>query len=76
MKKRYLELTTDELRDEENELRTALFNLRLQNTTKELENSTKLRDTRRDLARVLTAIRQKEIAAEKEKATEGATNAT
>lgn len=64
MKTRYPEMSPEELRNEENQLRTALFNLRLGNTTKELEDTSKIRATRRDLARVMTALRQKEIAAQ------------
>lgn len=62
-KKQYPDMTVDQLRDEENEIRTAMFNLRLGNTTKELENTAIIRSTRRELARVLTAIRAKQIEA-------------
>lgn len=53
---KYAGMTLEELENEENELRTALFNLRLGNTTKELENTAQIRATKRDLARVLTAL--------------------
>jgi large subunit ribosomal protein L29 len=56
---KFAAMSTEELEAEENELRTALFNLRLGNTTKELENTAQIRNTRRDLARVLTALTQK-----------------
>jgi large subunit ribosomal protein L29 len=62
-KQKYAEKTIDELRDEENQLKTELFNMRLRNTTKELENTSKIRAARKDLARVLTRIRQLEIEA-------------
>lgn len=55
-------MSIDEMRNEESELRTALFNMRLGNTTKELANTSKIKATRRDLARLLTTIRQKELA--------------
>lgn len=58
---KYASMTEEELRNEENELRTALFNLRVQNTTKALENSTRIRATRREIARVLTALRALQI---------------
>jgi large subunit ribosomal protein L29 len=61
---KYAGMTLEELENEENELRTALFNLRLGNTTKELENTGQLRATRRDLARVLTALTLKKPASE------------
>lgn len=56
---KYREMTVDELLNEENEIRTALFNLRVGSTTKELENTARLRSTKRDLARILTMIREK-----------------
>ena len=63
MKNSYKEMSIVELRDEENILRTALFNLRVGNTTKELQDTSKIRATRHDLARLLTVVRQKELAA-------------
>ena len=62
-KKQHSDMSIDQLRDEENEIRTAMFNLRLGNTTKELENTARIRSTRRELARVLTVIRAKQIEA-------------
>jgi large subunit ribosomal protein L29 len=56
---KFAAMSVEELEAEENELRTALFNLRLGNTTKELENTAQIRNTRRDLARVMTALTQK-----------------
>ena len=61
---RYREMSDDELRDEENQLRTDLFNLRLGNTTKELEDTSKIPGARRDLARVLTVLRERELKAQ------------
>lgn len=58
MRNKFKDMTPEELLNEENELRTALFNLRLKNTTKELENTSTLKDTRRELARVMTALSQ------------------
>ena len=56
------ELTLDELEDQIDQLRTELFNLRVCNTTKELQNTARIRQTRRDLARVLTVLGQKKAA--------------
>jgi len=56
------ELTLDELEDQIDQLRTELFNLRVGNTTKELQNTARIRQTRRDLARVLTVLGQKKAA--------------
>lgn len=46
--------------------RREAFNLRLRNATGELENSTRLGDSRRDVARLLTIARQRGIDLQKE----------
>lgn len=48
------------------EARTEAFNLRLRNATGELENSARLRTSRRDVARLLTVAHQRGIDLEKE----------
>lgn len=53
------EKTVEELQRESRELRRALFNLRLQKAIGQLEKPHKLREARRDLARVLTVLRQR-----------------
>ena len=53
------ELTVEDLRDKETELAEQLFALRLQKVTGQLDNPAKLRHVRRDLARVLTVVREK-----------------
>ena len=55
------EQTVEELRDREKELAEKLFALRLQKVTGQLESPAKMRDARRDLARVLTVLREKEL---------------
>ena len=45
------------------EAKQALFNLRFQNATGQLENTAALRTTRRDIARVTTELRAREIEA-------------
>jgi large subunit ribosomal protein L29 len=47
----------DALRTKEKELRDALWKLRLQKTTGQLENPSRLRTVRRDIARVKTFAR-------------------
>ena len=50
-------------------LRTArreLFGLRFQHATGELENTSRLRDAKRDVARALTVLREREIDVNKE----------
>lgn len=54
------EMTAEELRDKETELAQQLFTLRLQKTTQgQLDNPGKMREARRDLARVLTVLQEK-----------------
>ena len=48
------------------EARREAFNLRLRNATGELENSARLRTSRRDVARLLTVARQRGIDLDKE----------
>lgn len=55
----YRDLSVEELRAREAELRKSLFNLRSRAATKELENVSRIRAEKRELARVLTTMRQK-----------------
>jgi large subunit ribosomal protein L29 len=52
-------LTVEELREEEMHLRKELFNLRFQKATGEIENPLRIRQVKRDIARVLTIITEK-----------------
>ncbi len=52
-------MTVDELKQEESNLRKELFNLRFQKVTGEIENPMRIRQTRKDIARVLTVITEK-----------------
>jgi large subunit ribosomal protein L29 len=49
-------LSIDELKQKEQDLRKELFNLRFRLATGEVENPMRIRDIRRDIARVLTAM--------------------
>jgi large subunit ribosomal protein L29 len=51
--------TVEELRDKEKELADQLFALRLQKVTGQLEKPARMRQVRRDLARVMTLLREK-----------------
>ena len=51
--------TVEELRDKEKELADQLFALRLQKVTGQLEKPARMRQVRRDLARVMTVLREK-----------------
>ncbi len=68
MKARELkEMSEAELRQKEKEVTEELFNLKFQHATGQLENTERLPQVRKDLARVKTVLRQKEIAAAKSK---------
>lgn len=54
------ELSTDELKEREVSLSQELFNLRFKRAANQLEDKMKIRATRREIARVLTIIREKE----------------
>ncbi len=56
----FREQTVEELRDRERELAEQLFALRLQQVTGQIENPAKLKMVRRDLARVMTVLREKQ----------------
>jgi large subunit ribosomal protein L29 len=58
-------MTADELKQEEANLRKELFNLRFQKVTGEIENPMRIRETRKDIARVLTVITEKSKEANK-----------
>ena len=45
------------------EAKQEMFNLRFQIVTGQLDNSSRLRTVRRDIARILTVLREKEIEA-------------
>jgi len=53
-------LTVDELKQKEQELRKELFNLRFRLATGEVENPMRIRAVRKDIARVLTVITEKQ----------------
>jgi large subunit ribosomal protein L29 len=57
---KYRELTRDELERIVRDLREELFNLRFRVSTQKLDNPLRLRHVRRDLARVLTVLREDE----------------
>ena len=59
-KKDYSSLSTDELRVEIDDARQELMNLRFQMSTGELTDHTRLRQTRRMIARILTVLSDRE----------------
>ncbi|MFZ5996016.1 MAG: 50S ribosomal protein L29 [Nitrospirota bacterium] len=52
-------LSIDELRQKEMDLRKELFNLRFQLSKGELTNNRRVRDVRKDIARILTVMTEK-----------------
>lgn len=59
------ELSDSELEKKARDLKEELFNLRFQNITGQLENPIRLRQVRRELARVKTIQRERELTAVK-----------
>jgi large subunit ribosomal protein L29 len=57
------DMTPDEIRQRVGELREELFNLRFRNSMRQLDNPLKIREGRRELARLLTVLREKEVKA-------------
>ncbi len=55
------DMTVLELNNEFKKLKNELFNLRFQHVTGQLENPIKMRDIKKDIARVKTIIREKEL---------------
>jgi len=58
---KFREMTIEELRKKDKELRKELFNLRFQHATHQLENTARLKIVRREIARVNTIIREKQL---------------
>ena len=58
------EMTPAEHNSELLKLKNELFNLRFQHVTGQLENPVKMREVRKDIARVKTVIREKELEAQ------------
>ena len=54
------EMTLEEINQRVAELREELFNLRFRNSMRQLDNPLKIRESRREMARLLTVMREKE----------------
>ena len=61
LKKELKGLSTAELVEKENELKQELFNLRFQPATGQLEGTARIREVRKQIARIKTALRQEEL---------------
>ena len=60
------EFTPEEIRQKLDESKEALFNLRFQHATDQLENPMKMRDVKQDIARMKTVLREQEPTATRE----------
>jgi len=54
------DLTLEELEEKHRQFKEELFNLRFQNAIGQLKNTSRIRDVRRTIARVLTVVREKQ----------------
>lgn len=57
----------EELLEKRKSLYTELFNLRTQLVTGQLENQKKVRETKRDIARIYTILKERQLQNEKRK---------
>lgn len=58
------DMTVDQLRDEMIKLKKEQFNLRFQQATGQLENTARMRQVRRTVARIQTLVKQKQSSVE------------
>lgn len=56
-------MTDQELAEELRRQRERLFNLRRENVTRQLENTAAIPETKKEIARILTLMRERELAA-------------
>jgi large subunit ribosomal protein L29 len=54
------EMSPEDIQERLRELREELFNMRFRNAMKQLDNPLKIRESRREMARLLTVLREKE----------------
>ncbi len=57
------ELSIEDLRSKLKEARAELFNLRFQMATSQLDNTARVKQVKKDIARILTEIRARELSA-------------
>ena len=65
-----LEMNEEELAGKQAELKDQLFKLRFQHSLGQLENAMKMKSVRRDIARVKTILRARELGKEMDKTNE------
>ncbi|KRK71157.1 50S ribosomal protein L29 [Lacticaseibacillus nasuensis] len=54
-------LTTEEMLNKEKQYKEELFNLRFQQATGQLENTARLKQVRKNIARIKTVLRQQSL---------------
>jgi len=59
--KELINLTNEELEEKLKEFKTELFNLRFQLATGQLENNMKIKEVKKDIARIKTMCREREL---------------
>ena len=69
------ELTDEQLLDRAESAKEELFNLRFQLATGQLDDSSSIRKTRHEIARIATVMRQRDIEAAREATTEAGRDA-
>ena len=55
------DLSTQELEEKIKDLKEQLFNLRFQNATNQLDNPVRIASVKKDIARVKTVLKEKEL---------------
>ena len=60
------DLSVDELQTRLGEVKEELFNLRFQNATGQLDNYKRLGELKRDVARIKTVLRERELSGDRE----------
>ena len=60
------ELTTEQINDKIKEYKDEIFNLRMSQATGNLEKPSRIHELRKDIARILTVLKEREILAAKE----------
>ncbi|AYW47880.1 50S ribosomal protein L29 [Tetragenococcus osmophilus] len=55
------ELTTTEMLEQEKQFKEELFNLRFQLATGQLENTARIKEVRRSIARIKTVLREEQV---------------
>ena len=59
------EMTTEELNNKLADLKNELYNLRFQHSTSQLDNPMRIVEVKKDIARIKTILREKELTANK-----------